>query len=293
MEGKKFSLKNIMASAIGSTNGKCRKMFAVSIMQYMIFLLTYFLTHSLMVSFAVYAIFLPSATKYYLNMEESTAESVFKIGKSLTTSILISLLFVFAFGMGIMLAIAPGILFFANYALVFDEAKEGNKDALQAFKDAKQSVKGYRGKIALIALSFLLILILLIGFGILISWLLSLFIPALTYSSSFIWSFIITPLFYYVGVFIGLSAFIIFVLPVELIVVSKIRYEIAQDKICKEAEVLHSAEEAPAPEKVEEVSVFEKVEEIEPEEKADWYFEESKKELEEEQPVVRPDDYIS
>lgn len=244
MKGKKFSLKSIMGNAIGSTNGKCRKMFAVSIMQYMMFLIAYLLTHSFLVSFVVYSIFLPSATKFYLNMEDDKAENVFKIGKSLTTSLLISLLFVFAFGMGLILIIFPGIIIFSNYVLVFDEAKDGDKDAIQAFKDAKKSVKGYRGKVALLALAFFLILVLLVGFGILIGWAFSLIVPALTFNSSFIWSFLILPLFYYVGAFIGISVFMIFILPVEVIAISKIRGEIAQDKLYKEAEEEHKAEEA-------------------------------------------------
>ena len=244
MEEKKFSLKNVITKAISSTNGKCRKLFSVSIMQYMLFLVAYLLTRSFLISFVVYAIFLPTAIKFYLNMDEGKAENVFKIGKSLVTALLISLLFVFVFGMGLILVIFPGIIFFANYALVFDEAKNGDKEVLQAFRDAKESAKGYRGKIALLSLAFLLILILLVGLGILIGWLFSLFIPALNYSSSFIWSFLILPLFYYVGVFVGVSVFVIFVLPVELIAISKLREEIAQDKLFKEAEAERAAQEA-------------------------------------------------
>ena len=286
MEGRKFSLKNLMGNAISSTNGKCRKMFAVSIMQYMAFLITYLLTQSFLISFVVYSIFLPSAIKFYLNMEDGKAESVFKIGKSFTTAVLISLLFVFTFGMGLILLIFPGIIVFANYVLVFDEAKDGSKDAIQAFRDAKKSAKGYRGRIALLSLAFLLILILLVGFGILISWAFSLFIPALNYSSSFLWSFLILPLFYYVGVFIGVSVFMILVLPVEVIAISKIREEIAQDKIYLEAEEARKAEETRKAEeeakKQEEALAKESVKESD--EKAED-VEESKKEV--------PSDYIS
>lgn len=233
MEGKKFSLKNVMSNAISSMNGKCRKIFAVSIMLYMMFLISYFLTRSFIISFVVYSIFLPSAILYFNNPVDKKAESVFKIGKSLLSVFLISILFVFTFGMGLILAIFPGIIIFANYALVFDEAKNGDVDAISAFKNAKQSAKGYRGKIALLSLAFLLILILLVGFGILLSWLFSLFIPALTYNSSFIWSFLILPLFSYVGAFLGVSLFLIFVLPVELIAISKIKDEIDSDKLYK------------------------------------------------------------
>lgn len=235
MEGKKFSLKNVVSNAISFTNGKYKKIFALSIMLYMIFLLTYFLTKSFMVSFVVYSIFLPTSVLYFNNPIEKNAESVFKIGKSLLTSLLISLLFVFTFGMGLILAIFPGIIIFANYALVFDEAKEGNVDALTAFKNAKQNVNGYRGKMALLSLAFLLILILLVGFGILLSWLCSLFMPTLTYSSSFIWSFLTIPLFYYVGTFLGVSLFLIFVLPIELLAISKMKDEIEMDKTYKDS----------------------------------------------------------
>ena len=234
MKEKKLSLNSVISNSIESLKGNYKKVVAVSIMQYMVFLLTYLLTYSFMISFAVYALFIPSAFLFLSDLQNSKAESIFKIGKSLTTAILISLLFVFVFGMGLILLIFPAVIFFANYALVFEEAKQGDKDVLSAFKSAKESVKGYRGKMALLCLTFLLLLILFIGFGILVSWLFSLFIPALTVYSSFIWSFVNIPLFYYVGSFIGVSLFLIFVMPFEFVSVKKMKEAIEKDRLNKE-----------------------------------------------------------
>ncbi len=235
MEGKKFSLNNIITNSIVQMKGKCRKIFAVSIMQYMTFLLPYLFTRSLLISFAVYVLFMPGIIKFLGNMESFKAEDAFKFNKTFVTQLLISLLFVLVFGVGSVLLIFPGVMFFTNYALVFDEAKNGDKDVLGAYKAAKENTKGYRGKMALLCLAFMLILILLVGLGILISWLFSLFIPALTYSYGFIWSFLLLPMFYYVGTILGVSVFMIFVLPVELLAISNMKGAIAQDKLYRSA----------------------------------------------------------
>ena len=233
MEGKKFSLKNVISNSIEQMHGKCRRIFAVSIMQYMLFFLPYLFTHSLMISFCAYALFMPGVFRFLSNLDVCKAEDAFKFNKGFVTQMLISLLFVFAFGVGSILLIFPAVIFFANYALVFYEAKDGEKDTLSAFKEAKQQAKGYRGKLALLCLSFMLILILLVGLGILLSWLFSLFIPALNIETSFVWSFLLLPMFYYVGTILGVSAFLIFVLPVELIALSNIKGAIEQDKLYK------------------------------------------------------------
>ena len=265
MEGKKFSLKNVISNAIASTNGRCKKVFAVSIMQYMAFLLVYLFTRSLLIAFSVYALFLPSMVKFLTNMEEGKAENIFKVGKNFASVLAISLLYVFAFGIGLILLIFPAIIFFANYALVFEEAKNGDKDVLSAYKDARESVKGYRGKLVLLCLAFALILILLVGLGILISWLFSLFMATLNYEATFFLSFINLPFFYYFGTILGVSAFLIFALPIELLAISQFKGEIAQDKIYRENEA-KAKEEA---EKAEEAKAEEEKVEEEPEEKKD------------------------
>ena len=259
MEGKKFSLKSVISSGIEQMHGKCRKIFAVSVMQYMTFLLPYLFTSSLMISFAVYVLFMPGIIKFLGDVEQFKAEDAFKFNKSFVTQLLISLLFVFAFGVGCVLLIFPGVIFFANYALVFQQAKNGDKDCLTAFKDARTLAKGYRGKIALLCLVFMLLLVLFVGLGILISWLFSLFIPALTYGYSFIWSFVIIPMFYYVGTILGVSAFMIFVLPVELLAISNIKGAIEQDKLYKSSQE-KSKQEPEKPEEVKEEAKEEVVE---------------------------------
>ena len=234
MKEKKLSLNNVISNSVEALKGNYKRVIAVSIMQYMIFLITYLLTYSFMISFAVYALFVPSTFLFLSDMQNAKAECVFKISKSLTTSILISFLFVFVFGVGLVLLIFPAVIFFANYGLVFEEGKNGDKDVLAAFKSAKESVKGYKGKMALLCLTFLLLLILFVGFGILIAWLFSLFITALTIYSSFILSFIHIPLFYYVGSLIGVSLFLIFVMPFGCVAVSKMKEAIKQDRLHKE-----------------------------------------------------------
>lgn len=234
MKEKKFSLNSVISNSVEALKGNYKKVLAVSIMQYMVFFITYFLTTSFLISFAVYALFVPSTFLFLSDLQNSKAECVFKIGKSLTTAILISFLYVFVFGVGLILLIFPAVIFFANYGLVFEEAKQGDKDVLSAFKSAKESVKGYKGKMSLLCLTFLLLFILFVGFGILVAWLFSLFIPALTVYSSFILTFINVPLFYYVGSFLGLSLSLIFVMPFEFVAVSKMKEAIEQDRLKKE-----------------------------------------------------------
>ena len=234
MKEKKLSLNNVISNSVEALKGNYKRVIAVSIMQYMIFLITYLLTYSFMISFAVYALFVPSTFLFLSDLQNAKAEWVFKIGKSFATAILISFLFVFVFGVGLVLLIFPAVIFFANYGLVFEEAKNGDKDVLAAFKSAKERVKGYRGKMALLCLTFLLLLILFVGFGILIAWLFSLFMPALTIYSSFIFSFVNIPLFYYIGSFLGISLFLIFVMPFGFVTVSKMKEAIEQDRLHQE-----------------------------------------------------------
>lgn len=250
MEERKLSLKNIMTETISSINGKCRRVFASSTMQYVAFLLTYFFTRSFLISFVVYALFIPSQVAFLKDVNGSAVESVFKIGKRFVPSLLISMLFVFVFGAGIACVVVPGVIFFANYAFVFDVASEGEQDCMNCFKQSRELAKGYRGKVTLLFLIFLLALSLCIGFTTLLFWLFSLFIPALTYSASLVWSFVNVPLFVYFGIFVGVSAFLIFVLPVELLAISNLRGAIENDKIAKSMAKEADNSKAKEPEKV-------------------------------------------
>ena len=249
MEGKKFSLNDVISTSITSFNGSCRKAFASSIIQYVAFLLTYLLTNSLLISFTVYAIFLPSQIKFLNNLKDAKIEDAFKIGKKVVPALLLAMLFVAIFGTGLVLLVVPGVLVFVNYALAFDYANEN--DIHDSFKKSKETLKGYRGQMLLMFLSFFLILILFVGFSILLSWLLSLIFPILTVQSTFIWSFVTTPMFYFVGAFVGVSAFLIFVLPVELVAISNMKGAIAQDKLYKEAKKEEEKKEEPLKEEKE------------------------------------------
>ena len=236
MEEKRFSLKNVISSALAEMRGNGKKVLCVSIIQFVAFLITYFLFGSLLVSFVVYALFLPSQAKFLLDIKNGQAEDVFKIGKKLTPALLVSMLFVFVFGAGLILLIFPAVIFFANYALVFDIAGNGEKPVIESFKEARQTAKRHKGKLALLCLSFMLLLILLVGVGILIGFLFSLFLPALKGNSALFFSFVQIPKFYYVGVLLGIAVFLIFVMPVEVLAVSKMREAIEAEKEANEKE---------------------------------------------------------
>lgn len=233
MGAKKFSLNNVILTSISSFNGRCLKIFASTTIQYFAFLLVYILTNSLLLSFTVYALFLPSQIKFLTNLDSEKLEDVFKIGKKFTGVLLIAMLFVAVFGIGFVLFVAPAVIFFINYALVFDVAKDGELGVIDSFKEAKKRVVGYRGQMTLLFFAFLLIMILFMGFFVLLGWLFSLFIPLLNAGTTFILPFINLPMFVYLGLFAGVSAFLVFVLPVELVALSNMTGEIEQDKLYK------------------------------------------------------------
>lgn len=230
MKDKKFSLKSVIDESVAGFHGVSKKIILASVIQYMTFLLTYLLTKSLLVSFVVYSLFLPTQVKFLIQAKTESVESAFKVQKNLGTNLLISMFFTLAFGVSALILIFPAVIFFANYALVFDVAGREQLGVFESFKKAREEVKGYRGKMALICLIFFLILLLFVGLGMLLMWSFSLFIPALNINSNFIWSFLKIPMFYYVGMFVGASAFLIFVFPLELLCVSNIRVAIKADK---------------------------------------------------------------
>ena len=124
----------------------------------------------------------------------------------------------------------------ANYALVFYVAGKENVGVIDSLKQAREKVKGYRGKIAWLSVIFMFILILLVGFCMLVAWLFSLFTPMLAMNATFLFSFVQIPLFYYVGAFCGISLYLIFVLPIKLICTVNATKAIEQDKLYLEQE---------------------------------------------------------
>ena len=239
----KFSLNNVVNQTYADIAGYRKKIALSSLTQYVLFLVTYLLTKSILISFIVYSIFLPSQVKYLTNLKESKLEDVFVIGKKLAPYLLLSLFFTFVFGVFLAVLIFPVVIFFANYALVFDVMGKENLSVGESFKKAQSEVKGYRGKMAVLCLVFLLLLLLFIGFGILIMGLLSLYFPTLSVNSNFIWSFINIPSFYFMGTFAGVSVFLIYMMPIELICISNMKKEIAKDKENKAQEMAKVEEE--------------------------------------------------
>jgi membrane protein implicated in regulation of membrane protease activity len=205
---------------MAQVNGSARKMFISSALQYCVFLIVYLLTRSYIISFVVWGLFLPTQCVFMSNAKDENVhvEHVFSLGRNWLTSLLISILCVLCYAFGFALLIFPAFIFFANYAFVFELANDGDTKLLDAFKKSKEISKGNRGKITEVALIFLFILILLVGFGILLTWTLSLFIIPLK------------PLFCYVGIVLGVSVYLIFVVPVEILTMSNLRRSIENSK---------------------------------------------------------------
>ena len=101
---------------------------------------------------------------------------------------------------------------------------------MESLKLAKEKVKGYRGKIAWLCVVFMFILILLVGFCMLMTWLLSLALPSLANAIGVMFGIFAVPSFYFVGAFAGISLFLVFVLPVELICISNAAKAMESDK---------------------------------------------------------------
>lgn len=230
MTENKISLNEVVNKSLNDINGQKKKFLLASIVQYTLFLLTYFLTHSLIISFVVYSIFLPSQTKFLNNLRNGKIEDVFVIGKKIVPYLLLSLFFTFMFGIAFVALIFPMVIFFANYALVFDVKSNEDLPLFETLKEARNRVNGHKKQMAWLCLAFLLMLLLLIGFGILLMGLLSLLFPSLSINSNFIWSFVNIPAFYFWGTFIGTSIFMIFVLPFELICISNFGKQIDELK---------------------------------------------------------------
>ena len=177
--------------------------------------------------------------KFLSDVKNSKVEDAFKAKNKLGFYLLLSMFFTFVFGLLGALLIFPAVIFFANYCLVFDIAGKQDLGLFESLKQAKETAKGYRGKLAWLCVIFMFILLLLVGFCMLCFWLVSLFTPALATNANFILSFIQIPYFYYIGAFAGVSLFLIFVLPVELVCVANVSKAIEQDKLYlkKNAEV--------------------------------------------------------
>lgn len=230
MDFEKYSTKNIINKSIASCNGVYKKVLVASLIQYVAFLITFILTQSMLISFVVYLVFLPAQAKFLADMRNENVNDVFKVKSKFGNYLILSMFFTFVFGILSVLLIFPAIIFLANYALIFEVAGKENLGLMESLKLAKEKVKGYRGKIAWLCVVFMFILILLIGFCMLMSWLLSLILPTLAGVIGVMFGMFTIPSFYFVGAFTGISLFLIFVLPVELVCISNAAKAVESDK---------------------------------------------------------------
>lgn len=259
MDLEKYSTKNIINKSIASCNGVYKKVLVASIIQYVAFLITYILTQSMLISFVVYLVFLPAQVKFLADMKNENVNDVFKIKSKFGNYLILSMFFAFVFGILGLLLIFPAIIFLANYALVFEVSGKENVGLVESLKLAKERVKGYRGKLAWLLIVFMFILLLLVGFCLLISWLLSLAFPTLAGAIGLMFGVFAIPSFYFVGAFVGISLFLIFVLPVELICISNAAKAMEADKKYMESVAAEVLKEEPAKEEAKEQSA-EKIE---------------------------------
>lgn len=230
MDFEKYSTKNVINKSIASCNGVYRKVLVASIIQYVAFLATYILTQSMLLSFIVYLVFVPAQAKFLADMKNENINDVFKVKSKFGNYLILSMFFAFVFGILSILLIFPAIIFLANYALVFEVAGKENMGLMESLKTAKEKAKGYRGKLAWLCVVFMFILLLLVGFCLLISWLLSLALPTLTGAIGLMFGIIAIPSFYFVGAFTGISLFLIFVFPIQLICFSNAAKAMESDK---------------------------------------------------------------
>lgn len=217
MINKKFSLKHVFNQSIASTNGNIKKIFVSSVLQYLCFLIAFIITNSVLVSFVVWALFLIGQTYFLKNINNGAKlEDVFKLGRSSLTALLTAMIFISLSGIGFVLLIAPAIIFIANYSFVFEVSAENNNGVLSNFKKAQEIAKGYRLKAAAVTLIFLLILIFMLGFGVLVAFLINMIYSPIRVLLD--------------GLFIGTSLYLIFAVPVQLMVSIKLKEEIENSK---------------------------------------------------------------
>lgn len=222
MKKNNITLKEAFSQSINYLHGNWAKMIVSSTIQFALFLITYFLTHSFLTAFIVYGIFIPSQIVYMTNIKEAKVEQVYQIKNKLSQYLILSLLMTIVFAVFGLLLIAPAVIFFANFVFVYEIIAKENTDIFSGFKKAREYSKGHRGKIALVCLIFTLLFVLFVGFGILVMFLVGLLFPALNISIPFIWTFVNAPGFVYFGMIVGLSAFIVFMIPVEMVVISNV-----------------------------------------------------------------------
>lgn len=222
MKNKSLSVGAIIEKALKKLDNKALKVFSVSLLYSLIFVVSYLLTGSVVVSSIAYLFFYAGyilCVNKIANGENSKVEEMFYIQKSSLTILLVMAFFVAVTGIGLALLIVPGVLFLVNFSFVsLNYNEDKNKSVFDYYKQAHEEVKGYRGKMLWLILIFLFTAILLSGLGILVAFLLSLIFPIVRI---FMWTS---------GVGVGLFLFAVLVLPILSVSLAELRNAILKDK---------------------------------------------------------------
>lgn len=221
MENKKISIKDVFNQSTKQLGADWQKILLSSLLQFGVFLLVFLLTKSLIISLASWFLFLPTQTMFVKNAQDENVkvEHVFKLGANFLTYLLVAILCAISYVFGFVLAIIPAIIFFVNFAFVFEYAKDN--DLLASFKKSHKTAKGYRPKLFGLGMIFLFILLILVAFCILIAMLVGLCLHTNSYML-YVW-----------GTFVGFCLFLIFVNPVMILAVGNLKNQIEQDKLLK------------------------------------------------------------
>ncbi|MGN1221713.1 MAG: hypothetical protein ACI4TT_00590, partial [Christensenellales bacterium] len=221
MENKKISIKDVFNQITKQLGADWQKILLSSLLQFGVFLLVFLLTKSLVISLASWFLFLPTQTMFVKNSQDENVkvEHVFKLGSGFLTYLLVAILCAISYVFGFALAIVPAIIFFVNYAFVFEYAKDN--DLLASFKKSHETAKGYRPKLFGLGMIFLFILLILIAFCILIAMLVGLCLHTNSYML-YVW-----------GSFAGFCLFLIFVNPVMILALGNLKKQIEKDRLLK------------------------------------------------------------
>lgn len=232
MENKKISIKNVFNQSTKQLGANWQKILLSSLLQFGVFLLVFLLTNSLVISFASWFLFLPTQTMFVKNAKDENVkvEHVFKLGGGFLTYLLVAILCAICYVFGFALAIVPAIIFFVNFAFVFEYAKDN--DLLASFKKSHETAKGYRPKLFGIGMIFLFILLILVALCILFAMLVGLCLNTNSYML-YVW-----------GAFAGFCLFLIFVNPVLILTLSNLKNQIEQYNLTKAESDITNKEEA-------------------------------------------------
>lgn len=216
MKQNKISIKSVINQSLEMLKGSYSKAFLSSLVQFSMFLATYLLTSSILLSTIVWLLFLPNQIGILASLKNGAKiEDLFKKSFNWKTVVCLAIICTLCYVFGFVLAIVPAILFFVNFAFVAEFAQQG-ADVHNAFAQSKKLAKGYRGKILLFGLIYLFILLIIVALTILLTLLVSYVIPMANFH------------IYSIGSFVGIGLFLIFVAPLQTLGIRCLKNAIEQ-----------------------------------------------------------------